>query len=99
MPAYFLSEHADRERSASIARRIEEVVPGLVKIARIEDIAMIACKPLSGDVPFPAWARIRLAHVCAEGEREIRLTTCNSLFRAHLMFQIVESGRLVRTLG
>ena len=39
MPAYFLSEDSDSERSASIARRIEEVVPGLVKIAKIEDIA------------------------------------------------------------
>jgi hypothetical protein len=38
MLAYFLSEDSDSERSASIARRIEEVVPGLVKIANIEDI-------------------------------------------------------------
>jgi pilus assembly protein CpaE len=39
VPAYFLNEDSNSERSASIARRIEEVVPGLVKIAKIEDIA------------------------------------------------------------
>jgi pilus assembly protein CpaE len=39
MRAYFLSEDSDSERSASIARRIEEVVPGLVKIAKIEEVA------------------------------------------------------------
>jgi hypothetical protein len=39
MPAYFLSDDSDPERSASIAQRIEEAVPGLVKIAKIENIA------------------------------------------------------------
>ena len=39
MPAYFLSDDSDPERSASIAQRIEEAVPGLVKIAKIEDVA------------------------------------------------------------
>jgi hypothetical protein len=38
MPGYFLSDDSDPERSASIARRIEEAVPGLVKIAKIGDI-------------------------------------------------------------
>ena len=36
MPAYFLGE--DSERSASLERRIGEVVPGLINIGKIEDV-------------------------------------------------------------
>src|SRR5216683_1500189 len=36
MPAYFLGE--DSERSASLERRISEVVPGLINIGKIEDV-------------------------------------------------------------
>jgi pilus assembly protein CpaE len=39
MPTYFLSDDSDPERSVVIERRIEEVVPGLIRIARIEDTA------------------------------------------------------------
>src|SRR5208282_4565660 len=39
MPTYFLRDDSDLERSASIEQRIEEVVPDLIKIAKIEDIA------------------------------------------------------------
>src|SRR5216683_80920 len=36
MPNYFLGE--DSERSASLERRIGEVLPGLINIAKIEDV-------------------------------------------------------------
>jgi pilus assembly protein CpaE len=47
MPTYFLDDDTDPERSASIERRIKEVVPGLMKITKIEDIVQSSNTPPS----------------------------------------------------
>jgi pilus assembly protein CpaE len=39
MPTYFLSTNLNPEQSASLEQRLKSVVPGLTKIAKLEDIA------------------------------------------------------------